>query len=39
MIALISALPRKFVRTRSSAQPTPKTVLSGTAMAVTRIVR
>ena len=28
MIALSSALPRNSVRTRSSAQPTPKIVLS-----------
>src|SRR5215207_6823026 len=36
MIALISALPRNSVRTRSSAQPTPKIVLKGIAISVPR---
>ncbi len=39
MIAFNRALPRNLVRTRSSAQPTPKIVFATTAIAAITIVR
>ena len=39
MTAFSNALPRNLVRTRSSAQPTPKIVFAITAIAAIRIVR